>query len=320
MKAQMQIPMKPAAPAPPLFTPAPFGTLQRKCACGGSGGSGSGSGQPGGECPECKKKKMTLQRLSRGTGSLPRFIGVPPVFSHGQDGHATVPPVVQEVLQSPGQSLDTKTRAFFPPRISHDFSRIRIHAEGKAAESANLQTRAAKCFPADARLPVLSDAPKEIEAGHTDCDWDRNVKGDEPFIPKSGNAKVKIITDDPCTQQCTVQHEAKHVSQVKPICQTYFDCYTQAPAKAATSDLCKGMAGADLKKCQDLVTQMLRAECFIAAENAWDAQKWECEGYKVSLSCAEGLLAKATPACRAKIEQYRDSAKQQIRKYCKAAK
>jgi hypothetical protein len=86
--------------------------LQRKCACGGSGGSG-------GECEECKKKEMTLQRRAA-----------------NQPEPATVPPIVHEVLRSPGQSLDSATRAFFEPCFGHDFSKVRVHADAEAAESA----------------------------------------------------------------------------------------------------------------------------------------------------------------------------------------
>ncbi len=48
----------------------------------------------------------------------------------------TVPPIVHEVLQSPGQSLDAPTRSFFEPRFGTDFSAVRVHTDAKAAESA----------------------------------------------------------------------------------------------------------------------------------------------------------------------------------------
>jgi hypothetical protein len=44
--------------------------------------------------------------------------------------------VVQDVLRSPGQPLDTSTRAFFEPRFGHDFSHVRVHADAKGAASA----------------------------------------------------------------------------------------------------------------------------------------------------------------------------------------
>jgi hypothetical protein len=46
------------------------------------------------------------------------------------------PPLVSEVLRTPGHSLDPATRAFFESRLGHDFSRVRIHADGVAASAA----------------------------------------------------------------------------------------------------------------------------------------------------------------------------------------
>jgi hypothetical protein len=45
-------------------------------------------------------------------------------------------PIVAEVLRSSGQPLDTSVRAFFEPRLGHDLSHVRVHADAKAAESA----------------------------------------------------------------------------------------------------------------------------------------------------------------------------------------
>jgi hypothetical protein len=47
-----------------------------------------------------------------------------------------VPPVVHEVLGSQGQQLDMETRALMDRRFGHNFSRVRIYADNKAAESA----------------------------------------------------------------------------------------------------------------------------------------------------------------------------------------
>lgn len=49
---------------------------------------------------------------------------------------STVPPIVHEVLRSPGEMLDTETRAFFEPRFGHDFSRVRVHTDPLAVEAA----------------------------------------------------------------------------------------------------------------------------------------------------------------------------------------
>ena len=47
-----------------------------------------------------------------------------------------VPPIVHDVVCSPGQPLDPATRAFMEPRFGHDFSNVRVHADAKAAASA----------------------------------------------------------------------------------------------------------------------------------------------------------------------------------------
>jgi Domain of unknown function (DUF4157) len=46
------------------------------------------------------------------------------------------PPVVHDVLRSSGQPLNEATRAFMEPRFGHDFSHVRVHTDGKAAEAA----------------------------------------------------------------------------------------------------------------------------------------------------------------------------------------
>ena len=48
----------------------------------------------------------------------------------------TAPPVVHDVLRSPGQALDPAARRFMEPRFGLDFSRVRVHADGLATQSA----------------------------------------------------------------------------------------------------------------------------------------------------------------------------------------
>ncbi|WP_217994940.1 DUF4157 domain-containing protein [Methylogaea oryzae] len=47
-----------------------------------------------------------------------------------------VPSSVYEVLNSPGQPLDAATRVYMESRYAQDFSDVRVHTDGKAAESA----------------------------------------------------------------------------------------------------------------------------------------------------------------------------------------
>ena len=51
-------------------------------------------------------------------------------------GQIAAPPVVDEVISLPGQSLEPAVREFMERRFDHDFSGVRIHSDRKAAESA----------------------------------------------------------------------------------------------------------------------------------------------------------------------------------------
>lgn len=103
--------------APTSLTPVRSRVLQRKCACGSHT-------TKEGECDECRKARSTLRRTSSSEAEP-----VPPIV-HG------VPAIVHDVLRSPGHPLDRSTRAFMEPRIGQDLSGVRIHADGKAGDSA----------------------------------------------------------------------------------------------------------------------------------------------------------------------------------------
>ncbi len=53
------------------------------------------------------------------------------------EGPASAPPIAHEVLGTPGLPLDTRTAGFMASRLGHDFSRVRVHTDAKAAESAH---------------------------------------------------------------------------------------------------------------------------------------------------------------------------------------
>jgi hypothetical protein len=48
----------------------------------------------------------------------------------------TAPPIVDDVLAESGGPLDAATRGFMESRFGHDFSRVRVHTDARAAESA----------------------------------------------------------------------------------------------------------------------------------------------------------------------------------------
>ena len=47
------------------------------------------------------------------------------------------PPISYEVLNSPGEPLDSAAREFIEPRFGRDFSNVRVHTDARAAESAD---------------------------------------------------------------------------------------------------------------------------------------------------------------------------------------
>ena len=81
--------------------------------------AGSGPVQVSRKCSACEEEERKLRRKQDGA-------------LHGGEA----PAVVHEVLRSPGQELDRSTRAFFEPRIGYDLSRVRLHADTRAADSA----------------------------------------------------------------------------------------------------------------------------------------------------------------------------------------
>jgi hypothetical protein len=83
--------------------------LLRRCACGGTRDAG-------GECSACRARR--LQRM--GAGAAPGI----------------APPVVHDVLRSPGTPLAAPVRSEMEQRLGHDFSRVRVHTDAQAAASA----------------------------------------------------------------------------------------------------------------------------------------------------------------------------------------
>jgi hypothetical protein len=92
--------------------------LHRKCAFAGSANHENA-------CEDCQGKQ--LQRRVSGDAASP----------------ATAPPIVHDVLGSPGRPLDACARSFFEPRFARDFSRVRVHTDERAAESARAVNAAA---------------------------------------------------------------------------------------------------------------------------------------------------------------------------------
>ena len=156
MSEQTQI----TAKTPSLqITPKTSLLLQRKCACGGSSGLT-------GSCSECEKKKLLGQplqtklrvnepgdeyeeeadrvaeqvmRMQAPEMRRAKAPSVPLVQRRVNGigaGAGAAPPIVHEVLSSPGQPFDAATRSFFEPRFGHDFGYVRVYTDDHAQRCA----------------------------------------------------------------------------------------------------------------------------------------------------------------------------------------
>ena len=70
-----------------------------------------------------------------------------------------MPPIVHEVLRSPGRPLDPATRAFMQPRFGHDFSSVRVHTDSRARASARAVNALAYTVGQDVVFGASSSPP-----------------------------------------------------------------------------------------------------------------------------------------------------------------
>jgi Domain of unknown function (DUF4157)/Lysine-specific metallo-endopeptidase len=118
--------------------PAPAPVLQRRCACGGTPG-------PDGECAACKAKRLRRQAVAQG----PQI----------------APPIVHDVLRSTGRPLEPAARAQMEAHFGHDFSRVRVHTDAAAAESARAVGAAAYTVGRDVVFDAGRYSPQTQEGG-----------------------------------------------------------------------------------------------------------------------------------------------------------
>ncbi|MCY1338970.1 hypothetical protein D9M68_327610 [compost metagenome] len=166
----------------------PDTVLQRKCACGNPA-----SGLTG-ECAECERDKalglqaklqigavddpleheadrladQVLRMPAQGNpGTVatpaPRVTALARKPATGGTAGGSAPTPVQDVLRASGQPLAPAARAFFEPRFGHDFARVRVHADGKADESARAVEAKAYTVGHDLVFAAGQYAPESAE-------------------------------------------------------------------------------------------------------------------------------------------------------------
>src|SRR5260370_29510301 len=95
-----------------------------------SGTSGPRSCSCGGSCDKCRNEEHggSIQHVQ-----MKPTTGAGPALTLRQ---ATASAIVEAVLESPGQPLDSVTRKFMETRFQHDFSTVRIHTGENATATA----------------------------------------------------------------------------------------------------------------------------------------------------------------------------------------
>lgn len=163
------------------FTPVSTGLLQRKCACGSHT-------MAGGECEGCKKNLLGLQRKATDRSEA-----------------SEVPPIVHEVLRSPGQPLDAATRAFMEPRFGHDLSGVRVHTDAKAAESARAVHARAYTVGPNVVFGVKEYSPGTNEGKHL-------IAHELTHVVQQGDSSTHGTTIDYASDSSVEEHNAEEIA------------------------------------------------------------------------------------------------------------
>jgi hypothetical protein len=100
------------------------------------------------------------------------------------------PPIVHEVLRSPGRPLDAASRGFFEPRFGHSFGQVRIHTDRKATESARAVNALAYTVGRDVVIAEAAYSP-DSESGR------RLLAHELTHVIQQGNAQPSGAESDP---------------------------------------------------------------------------------------------------------------------------
>jgi hypothetical protein len=177
MTTKMQSCVRAAITPIPSFTPVPNCLLQRKCACGGTPGID-------GECVACRKKRLGLER------------------------RATAQSEAAEA-RSPGQPLDPGTRAFMEPRFGHAFSRVRVHTNARAADSARVVNALAYTVGPDIAFAPGNYAPG-TRAGQSLLAHELTHVVQQAGVARASDILQRASTDD---ESSATEIEARQMEQ-----------------------------------------------------------------------------------------------------------
>ena len=180
----------------------PTGMLQRKCACGNHAS--------GGECAACREKREKPLQRAAVTSEL----------------ISAVPPIVNDVLRSPGQPLDAGMRTFFEQKFGHDFSGVPVQA-GAFWQTMPVGLAQELTLPSGPGYVPFPQTPSDsgtCKVGHSTSNC----------FPDAGGYIVGPIENDCCTKPCTLEHEVQHVRDFDACCKAYSQALKKPGANRLT--------------------------------------------------------------------------------------
>jgi len=156
------------------------------------------------KCDRCPNKRRLMQHSSMKNSSA-------------KSGSDSVPPIVHDVLRSPGTPLDSATRAFMEPRFCHDFSQVRVHTDAKAAESARAVNALAYTAGGDIVFGNMQYAPNRVEGKNLIAHELTHTiqQGISRSSERSNNSSLSIGPINDILEK-TAKLQAMRISQGKP--------------------------------------------------------------------------------------------------------
>ena len=190
-----------------------------------------------------------------------------------------VPPIVHDVLRSPGQPLDAATRELMEPRFRHDFSHVRIHTDAKAAESAHMVNALAYTVGRDIVFGAKQYAPGTHEGRKLLAHELTHVAQQQASSP--GGVDAINQPGDPFEQ--AANRAALAIDAGRP---------AAAEARGTTPALQRQTAGLDVTpSLKSPASQQSQGELVVESflNRMWDAQSKQEQPFRITPGVLDGL-------------------------------
>lgn len=131
---------------------------------------------------------------------------------------STAPPIVHEMLRSPGQPLDANTRASMESRFGHDFGSVRVHDDAQAVESAQAVDAQAYTVGRDIVFASGKYAPRTAKGRRLLAHELTHVVQQSPDVPmaRASTAPLRVTGDRSSAPEMEADRVATTVARGEP--------------------------------------------------------------------------------------------------------